>query len=158
MNDEVLARLAPLVGVVLAGEDERLLDAPAVDRQRGLVGVLLDDREQVGEQAPLGRRQVGAVDGAVVGGVGDDVDGRAVAVVDGRAVGHAARGGAVALALVSHAVPSACRRAAATKAVERSRSVCWAGGTLMSPAGSTSTSPSSTSTASRRPAAWAGRL
>ena len=56
MDDEVLARLAPLVGVVHAGVDERLLDAVAVDRDRGLVGVLLDDREQVAEQPPLGRR------------------------------------------------------------------------------------------------------
>ena len=78
MDDEVLAGLAPLVGVVLAGEDERLLDPRAVDRQRGLVGVLLDDREEVGEQAALGLVEVGAVDRAVLLGVGDEVDRDAV--------------------------------------------------------------------------------
>ena len=56
VDDEVLARLAPLVGVVLAGEDEGVLDLVAVDLQRGLAGVLLDDREQVAEQRALGRR------------------------------------------------------------------------------------------------------
>ena len=59
MDDEVLARLAPLVGVVLAGEHERL-DRRGGGRRRGdLVGVLLDDREQVGEQLALERREVG---------------------------------------------------------------------------------------------------
>ena len=53
VDDEVLARLAALVGVVLAGEDERVLDRRAVDLQRDLVGVLLDDREQVAEQLAL---------------------------------------------------------------------------------------------------------
>ena len=59
VDDEVLARLAALVGVVLAGEDEGVDHAPAVDLARDLVGVLLDDREQVREQLALGRRQVG---------------------------------------------------------------------------------------------------
>ena len=59
MDDEVLARLAALVGVVLAGEHERLHDLLAVDLLGDLVGVLLDDREQVGEQLPLGRGQLG---------------------------------------------------------------------------------------------------
>jgi hypothetical protein len=35
--------------VVLAGEDERQLDLLAVDLDRGGVGVLLDDREDVRE-------------------------------------------------------------------------------------------------------------
>ena len=47
-----------LVGVVLAGEHERLHDARAVDGLGDLVGVLLDDREQVGEQLALERREV----------------------------------------------------------------------------------------------------
>jgi hypothetical protein len=59
MDDEVLARAAALVGVLLARVHERGLDALAVDRDRGLVGVLLDDREQVGQKPPLGRRQLG---------------------------------------------------------------------------------------------------
>ena len=59
VHDEVLARLAALVGVVLAGEDERALDAVAVDLQRGVVGVLLDDREEVAEQAAVGLGEVG---------------------------------------------------------------------------------------------------
>ncbi len=53
MGDEVLAGLAPLVGVVLAREHERLQDLAAVDRLGDLVGVLLDDREQVAEQLAL---------------------------------------------------------------------------------------------------------
>ena len=59
MDDEVLARLAALVGMMLAGEHERLHDAVAVDGLRDLVGVLLDDREQVREQVLLELREVG---------------------------------------------------------------------------------------------------
>jgi len=59
VDDEVLAGAAPLVGVVLAGEHERLNHAVAVDRLGDLVGVLLDDREQVVQQRPLDRCQVG---------------------------------------------------------------------------------------------------
>jgi hypothetical protein len=50
VHDEVLAGAAALVGVVLAGEHECLRDALAVDRDQRVVGVLLDDREQVAEQ------------------------------------------------------------------------------------------------------------
>ena len=50
MDDELLTGAAALIGVVLAGVDERVADALAVDRDRRLVGVLLDDREQVVEQ------------------------------------------------------------------------------------------------------------
>ncbi len=53
MHDEVLARLAPLRRVVLAGEDERVLHARAVDLHRGVRRVLGDDREQVAQQAAL---------------------------------------------------------------------------------------------------------
>jgi hypothetical protein len=49
VGDEVLTGFAPLVGVMQAGVDERLLDSLTVDRQRGMIGVLLDDREQVAE-------------------------------------------------------------------------------------------------------------
>ena len=42
--------LRALVGVVLAGEHERVLDAVAVDLHRRVRGVLGDDREQVVEQ------------------------------------------------------------------------------------------------------------
>jgi hypothetical protein len=59
MDDELLARLAALVRVVLARERERAQDGSAVDRLGDLVGVLGDDREQVGEQLVLERRQVG---------------------------------------------------------------------------------------------------
>jgi hypothetical protein len=58
VGDEVLAGLAALVGVVLAGEQERVQDGLAVDRLGDLVGVLGDDREQVREQLVLERRQV----------------------------------------------------------------------------------------------------
>jgi len=60
VGDEVLAGAAPLVGVVLAGEDERRLDRVAVDRDRRLGGVLLDDREQVVEEAGLVGGEAGA--------------------------------------------------------------------------------------------------
>ena len=49
VDDEVLARLAQLIGMVVARVDERFLDSVAVDRHGGLFGVFLDDREQVGE-------------------------------------------------------------------------------------------------------------
>ena len=94
MGDEVLARAPPLVGVVHAGVDERLLDPLAVDRRRRLVGVLLDDREQVTEQSLLDRRQIGALAPDVDVGVGDVVHrgaragshrrGRARAIARGR--------------------------------------------------------------------------
>jgi hypothetical protein len=70
VDDELLARLAALVGVVHAGVDERLLDPCAVDRDDRLVGVLLDDREQVAEQPLLDRGQLAAID-RLLGGLGD---------------------------------------------------------------------------------------
>ena len=79
MDDELLARAPALVGVVLAGEHERLHDAGAIDGLGDLLGVLLDDREQVGEQLALDR-------GEVVG----DVGGRAARMrraVDGPVAG-----------------------------------------------------------------------
>ena len=62
MDDELLARHPALVGVVLAGEDERRLDLLAVDLHGRGVGVLLDDREDVGEQAALELGEVRALD------------------------------------------------------------------------------------------------
>ena len=59
MGDELLAGAPSLVGVVLAGEQERLLDAPAIDLDERLLGMLLDDREEVREQAALGLGQLG---------------------------------------------------------------------------------------------------
>jgi len=84
MDDEVLAGDAALVGVVLAGERERGQHGLAVDRLDDLVGVLGHDREQVGEQLVLERREVvrdreSAVVGAlrpVDGAVRGDGDGR----------------------------------------------------------------------------------
>jgi hypothetical protein len=55
MGDEVLARPPTLVGMVLAGEQEGGGDRVAVDAEAGLVGVLLDDREQVAQEARLAR-------------------------------------------------------------------------------------------------------
>jgi hypothetical protein len=74
MNDEFLAGLAALVSVVDAGVDERLLDPLAVDRDRGLFRVLLDDREQIAEQSPLGLGQLYALDRSVRRRILDDVD------------------------------------------------------------------------------------
>jgi hypothetical protein len=53
MGDEILARLAFLAGVPLAGEGEGALDLLAVDRLRGVRLVLLDDREEVAEEGAL---------------------------------------------------------------------------------------------------------
>ncbi len=58
VHDEVLARAAALVGVVLAGEHERLRDARAVDGLGDLLGVLLDDRVEVRQQLALEVREV----------------------------------------------------------------------------------------------------
>jgi hypothetical protein len=103
VDDEVLPGLAALVGVVLAGEDERPLDAAAVDLDRGVLGVLLDDGEQVGQQPALERRQVAVADlGAVLLGVDELVD-------RGAARGQAAAGAvAVPVAAVSAVARDRC--------------------------------------------------
>jgi hypothetical protein len=62
MDDEVLAAAPALIGMVDAGVHERVLDPIAIDHDGRLVGVLLDDREQVGQQPALDRRQLGALD------------------------------------------------------------------------------------------------
>ena len=76
MNDEVLAGLAALIGVVLAGIDERLLHAIPIDDHRSLVGVLLDDREQVAEQPPFTLGELGALDRTVGRRMVDPIDRR----------------------------------------------------------------------------------
>jgi hypothetical protein len=53
VHDELLTGATALVGVVLAGEDERGGHGLAVDRDERVLGVLLDDREQVAEQPAL---------------------------------------------------------------------------------------------------------
>ena len=123
MDDELLARLAPLVGVMAAGEEERRGHAVAVDRQRGLVGVLLDDREEVGEQALRGRREVcdRRRDAAVAVGPSRTAS-TGDRVVDS---GAASRGRQAASAIerVSHARRSWPSSSSARYAAERSRSV-----------------------------------
>jgi hypothetical protein len=89
MDDELLARDAPLVGVVLAGEHERLHDAVAVDGLGDLVGVLLDDREQVREQVLLEAREVGRDRRARVGVRRGTVDRRVPGDRDGALRGAA---------------------------------------------------------------------
>ena len=74
VDDELLTGLAPLVGVVLAREQEGILDALAVDLDRRVVGVLLDDREEVAEQAALGLGELGAEHRPVRLGVREAVD------------------------------------------------------------------------------------
>jgi len=59
VGDELFAGAPSLVGVVLASEQERLLDAPAVDLDERLLSVLFDDREEVREQAALGLGELG---------------------------------------------------------------------------------------------------
>ena len=62
MDDELLAGLAALVGVVDARVHECLFDPRSVDHQRRMVGVLLDDREQVRQELALDRRQLRSLD------------------------------------------------------------------------------------------------
>ena len=127
VDDEVLARLAPLVGVVLAGEDERLLDALAVDLDAASSCVLLDDREQVAEQAALRRsfRSLRARSAAAVlrvqrarstGCAFDDALRRRRVAVASRRRAPGSRCSAIAR-------PSAWRAASARNASERSRSL-----------------------------------
>jgi hypothetical protein len=81
VDDELLARHAPLVDVVLAGEHERPLDLLAIDLDGRGAGVFLDDREDVGQQAALELGQIGARDLRMV--VGRDlVDRRAARRTD----------------------------------------------------------------------------
>jgi hypothetical protein len=61
MHDELLTGSPALVGVVLAGEHERRGHRLAVDRDQRVLGVLLDDREQVAEQPALVLLQDGDV-------------------------------------------------------------------------------------------------
>jgi hypothetical protein len=77
VDDEVLARLAALVGVVDAGVYERFLDPVAIDGDRGLVRVLLDDGEEVAEEPALLGRELGPLDRRDRRGALDAVDGRA---------------------------------------------------------------------------------
>jgi hypothetical protein len=114
VGDEVLAGLAALVGVVLAGEDEGLDDGLAVDRLRDLLGVLLDDREQVAEQLALERREVGGRlergEGARVRAVDRAVRGNAdagPAAVGGR--GGAGQAAALNVLLARYWSPSSSR-------------------------------------------------
>ena len=121
MRDEVLAGLATLVGVVLAGEQEGAQDRTAVDGLGDLVGVLGDDREQVGQQLVLERRQVvrdreravvavlGAVDRAVLG----DRHGRGVAALERQVavdLGVAQAAARLDVLLVRYCRPSSNRR------------------------------------------------
>ena len=81
------------------------LDALAVDLDGGRVGVLLDDREDVGQQAALERREVGAVDLRVALGR-QLVDGRAASA---RALTRGCPYAAFAVWSVSHRRPSSSR-------------------------------------------------
>jgi hypothetical protein len=62
--------------MVHAGVDERLLDAVAVDRDRGLVRVLLENGEQVAEQPLLGGGELDVLDLGVRVRVSDAINRR----------------------------------------------------------------------------------
>jgi hypothetical protein len=70
VHDEVLARLAALVGVPLAGEDEGAFDQLTIDLAAALAGVLLDDGEEVAQQAALELSQCGETPGRPSRGCG----------------------------------------------------------------------------------------
>jgi hypothetical protein len=63
--------------MVDAGVHKRLLDPIAIDLECRLMGVLLDDREQIRQQPALDRRQLGALDRGLRVGALDAVDRRA---------------------------------------------------------------------------------
>src|SRR5205807_5715782 len=75
VNDELLAGLATLVSVVDAGVYERFLDLVTVDRDRRLIRMLLDDREQVRQQPALGLGQLGVGDAGPVALLAHAIDG-----------------------------------------------------------------------------------
>jgi hypothetical protein len=124
MGDEVLARLAALVGVVLAGEQEGAQDRLAVDRVDDLVRVLGDDREEVGEQLVLERRQVvrdrqravvavlGAIDGPMRSNRDRGLDAVRRRAVDQRAlaIGAVQAAARLGLLLIRYCCPSSNRR------------------------------------------------
>jgi hypothetical protein len=83
VGDVLLARQPTLIGVVEAGKHERLFDPLPIDRGGGMVGVFLDDREQVPEQLLLGCGQLRVVDRDRLTRVGQEVDRLAAIVRDG---------------------------------------------------------------------------
>jgi hypothetical protein len=101
--------------VVQAGEHQCRLDALAVDRLGGLVGVLLDDREQIAEQALLRRRELRARDGGVSVLIADLID-RGTLGGDDCRLRRSAVGSRVARRPAGTVTPAAARRigAAAT--------------------------------------------
>jgi hypothetical protein len=118
MGDEVLARKSPLVAVVQAGVDERALHPLAVDRLGGLIGMLLDDREQVAEQALLSRRQLRARNRGVSSRIADLVD-RGTLGGNDRRLGRSA-GGRQVSARPAGTVAAATARRVGTAATDRS--------------------------------------
>jgi hypothetical protein len=74
--NEILALATALVGVVHARVHEGLLDPVTIDRDGGLVRVLLDDREQVAEQPTLRGRELRALDVRMPVGMANPVDRR----------------------------------------------------------------------------------
>ncbi|MGH2840707.1 MAG: hypothetical protein ACRDKY_07780 [Solirubrobacteraceae bacterium] len=107
MDDELLAGHAPLVDVVLAGEDERLLDLLAVDLDGSVARVLLDDREDVRQQAALELGEIGARDLGMAAGR-DLVDGRTASRAD--ALTRGSPYAALAVTSVRNLRPSSYRR------------------------------------------------
>jgi len=152
MDDELLPGLAALVGMVLAREEERALDQVAVDVDDRLVGVLLDDREEVGQQPPLERRELGATDlGGVALGMLDLIDRRAPRRQAATAVG--AEAVAAVVAVLRNRWSSSCLALYARNDSDRSSEVRSAAGTsTVRRSGSRLTSPSSARTRSARPA------
>ena len=109
VGDEVLAGLPLLARVALAGEGEGALDLLAVDRLRGVRGVLLDHREEVAEQGALVRGQLagdrvrpGRV--RIPDGLSDAGVAAAIDIAHGTVAGHG-----LAVVGVGYACALACR-------------------------------------------------
>ena len=131
VRDELLARLAALVGVALARECERLLDPVALDRDGRLVGVLLDDREEIGEQPALQARwSSGLLICSCASGCSRRSTGRARAglAVASRLVDPQA---ACAVDRVSHRRPSSSMTCSERYHADSSSDVRWAAGTVI---------------------------
>jgi hypothetical protein len=97
--------------VVLAREHERLDDGLAVDGLGNLLGVLLDDREQIGEELALevgevGGRRLQRSRGALLRGAVD----RPVRLdADRRAIGVGGQAAALCVLLARNVSPSSSR-------------------------------------------------
>jgi hypothetical protein len=129
MDDEVLAGLADLIGVMDAGVDECLLDLVAVNGNRGVVRMLFDDCEQVIQEAELAGVELDALDRRVGLGMLDPIDGQPRRSDDRRQAAAAVAGAATSSAVVG-SPGAAARSAGVARSAVRGRGVAGPRGAL----------------------------